>query len=194
LLLKVGDEEVGDASLMAGILGVVAAASLAGCATTEPSYEPTGAMPVTRPKVVTTQPVEGTVTRVDPPQQIVVLDNGQMYRVAGDQAVMVNGQPVVINSLQPGNRVTVVGQPVVYQNGQYVTVPATGTVVATVPAAAPARMFGRVTDVEGNGNVKVRLTDDNAFEFRPPVGTVVRKGDPVVIDFTFGATPSASPR
>jgi hypothetical protein len=181
-------------SLMAGILGVVAAASLAGCATTEPSYEPTGAMPVTRPKVVTTQPVEGTVTRVDPPQQIVVLDNGQMYRVAGDQAVMVNGQPVVINSLQPGNRVTVVGQPVVYQNGQYVTVPATGTVVATVPAAAPARMFGRVTDVEGNGNVKVRLTDGNAFEFRPPVGTVVRKGDPVVIDFTFGATPSASPR
>jgi hypothetical protein len=124
-------------SLMAGILGVVAAASLAGCATTEPSYEPTGAMPVTRPKVVTTQPVEGTVTRVDPPQQIVVFDNGQMYRVAGDQAVMVNGQPVVINSLQPGNRVTVVGQPVVYQNGQYVTVPATGTVVATVLAAAP---------------------------------------------------------
>jgi hypothetical protein len=55
-------------------------------------------------------------------------------------------------------------------------------------------MFGRVTDVEGNGNVKVRLTDGNAFEFRPPVGTVVRKGDPVVIDFTFGATPSASPR
>ena len=74
------------------------------------------------------------------------------------------------------------------------TVPATGTVVATVPAASPVRVFGRVTDVEGNGNVKVRLPDGNAFEFRPPVGTVVRKGDPVVIDFTFGATPSASPR
>src|SRR5258705_13171640 len=112
-------------SLMAGVLGVVAAASLAGCATTEPSYEPTGAMPVTRPKVVTTTtPVEGTVTRVDPPQQIVVLDNGQMYRVVGDQAVMVNGQPVMINSLQPGNRVTVVGTPVLYQNGQYGTGPA----------------------------------------------------------------------
>jgi hypothetical protein len=62
-------------------------------------------MPVTRPKVATTtpvvatttpvvataMPVEGTVTRVDPPQQVIVLDNGQMYRVVGDQAVMVNG-------------------------------------------------------------------------------------------------------
>jgi hypothetical protein len=44
----------------------VVSASLAGCATTEPS-------------------------RVDPPQQVVVLDNGHMYRVVGDQAVMVNG-------------------------------------------------------------------------------------------------------
>lgn len=93
-------------SLMAGILGVVVAASLAGCATTEPSFEPTGAMPVTKPNVSSTTPAEGTVVRVDPPQQVVVLDNGQMYRVAGDQAVMVNGQPVLINSLQPGNRVT----------------------------------------------------------------------------------------
>lgn len=55
------------------------------------------------------------MARVDPPQQIVVLDNGQMYRVVGDQAVMVNG------------------------------------------------------------NVKVRLTGGNAFGFRPPSGTIVRK-------------------
>ena len=75
-------------------------------------------VPVTRPNVTRVTPVEATVARVDPPQQIIVLDNGQMYRVAGDQAVMVNGQPVVINSLQPGNRVTVVGQPVMHQNGR----------------------------------------------------------------------------
>jgi hypothetical protein len=116
-------------SLMARILGVVVAASMAGCATTEPSFEPTGAMPVTKPNVTSTAPVGGTVARVDPPQQVVVLDNGQMY-----QAVMVSD------------------------------------------------------------NVKLRLTDGNAFELRPPSGTIVRKGDPVVIDFTFGATPSASPR
>jgi hypothetical protein len=58
----------------------------------EPSYEPTGAMPVPKPNVTSTTPVEGTVTRVDPPPQVVVLDNGQMYRVVGDQAVMVNGK------------------------------------------------------------------------------------------------------
>jgi len=181
-------------SLMAGILGVVVAAGVAGCATTEPSYEPTGVMPVSRPNVSRPAPVEGTVARVDQPQQIVVLDNGQMYRVAENQTVLVNGQPTLIGTLQPGTRVTVAGTPVVYQNGQYVAVPA-GTVVAAVPvAAAPLRLFGRVTDIEGNGNVKVRLTDGNAFEFRPPAGTVVRKGDPVVIDFTFGVAPSASPR
>jgi hypothetical protein len=100
-------------SLMAGILGVVVAASTAGCATTEPSYEPTGAMPVTKPNVTSTTPVEGTVVRVDPPQQVVVLDDGQMYQVVGDQAVMVNG--------------------------------------------------------------KVHLTGGNAFGFRPPSGTIVRK-------------------
>jgi len=182
-------------ALMAGILGLVVAAGMAGCATTEPSYEPTGAMPVTRPNVNRAGAVEGTVARVDQPQQVVVLDTGQMYRVAGNQTVLVNGQPVLISTLQPGTRVTLNdGTPVVYQNGQYVTVPP-GTVVAAIPvAAAPVRMFGRVTDIEGNGNVKVRLTDGNAFEFRPPAGTVVRKGDPVVIDFTFGASPSASPR
>jgi hypothetical protein len=180
-------------ALKAGILGIIVAAGMAGCATTEPSFEPTGAMPVTRPNVNRPAPVEGTVVRVDQPQQVIVLDNGQMYRVAGDQTVLVNGQPVLISTVQPGSRVGVIGTPVVYQNGQYVTVPA-GTVVATLPATSSARMVGRVTDIEGNGNVKVRLTDGNAFEFRPPVGTVVRKGDPVVIDFQFGAAPSASPR
>jgi len=179
-------------SLMAGTLGLVVAVVLAGCATTEPSYEPTGAAPVTQPKVTAT-PVTGTVTRVDQPQQVIVLDNGQMYRVVGDQAVMVNGQPVLVNSLQPGNRVTVVGAPVVYQNGQYVTVPS-GTMVATAPAAGPLRMFGRVADVDSSGTVKVRLTDGRAFDFVPPPGTIVRKGDPVLIDMTFGVSPATLSR
>ncbi len=43
--------------------------------------------------------------------------------------------------------------------------------------------------------MKVRLLDGNAFEFRPPAGTVLRKGDSVAIDMTFGApAPSALPR
>jgi hypothetical protein len=69
------------------------------------------------------------------------------------------------------------------------------TVVTAPPAAGMIRMYGRVTDIERNGNVKVRLADGNAFEFRPPAGTVVRKGDTVAIDMAFGGVaPSALPR
>jgi hypothetical protein len=43
--------------------------------------------------------------------------------------------------------------------------------------------------------VKVRLADGDSFQFRPPPGTVLREGDTVAIDMTFGAaTPSALPR
>jgi uncharacterized Zn-binding protein involved in type VI secretion len=142
------------------------------------------------------QPYQGTVVGVDPAQRVIVLDNGQTYRVVGDQPVMINGQPVVLERVQPGTPVTIVsGTPVVYQNGQYVAVaPGTTTAVA-VPASTVARVYGRVSDVDSNGNVKVRMPDGRAFEFRAPVGTVVRKGDPVAIDVTFGApAPSALPR
>ncbi|HEX9822418.1 MAG TPA: hypothetical protein VGD07_22700 [Methylomirabilota bacterium] len=165
--------------------------------------------------------VDGIVTRVDEPQQVIVLDNGHMYRVSGDRAILVNSQPVVLGRVQPGTRVSIVsGTPVIYQNGQYVAVapgstvvtappgavvaaPPAGTVVTAPPAtvAAPVatgsaiRMYGRVSDIETNGNVKVRLPDGNAFQFRPPAGTVARKGDPVTIDMTFGGpAPSALPR
>jgi hypothetical protein len=175
--------------------------------------------------------VDGVVARVDAPQQVVVLDNGQMYRVSGDRGIVVNGQPVVLGGLRPGTRVTIVsGTPVAYRNGQYVavtspaaatvstpgqttvtpppagtvvTAPPAGTVVAAPPGAvvvpgagsSAIRMHGRVTDVEANGNVKVRLPDGNAFEFQPPAGTIARKDDMVTIDMVFGApAPSALPR
>jgi hypothetical protein len=193
---------------------------------------------------------DGVVMRVDEPNRIVILDNGRMYRVAGDRAILVNGQPVVLGTVRPGQRVTIVsGTPVIYQDGQYVTTstppPATATVRTPGPTAAPPpgavvpappagtvvaapppgtvvtappggtvvtappgaviavpgaggstiRMHGRVADVEGDGNVKVRLSDGSAFEFRPPAGTAVRKDDAVMIDMTFGAAaPSALPR
>jgi hypothetical protein len=186
---------------MLGVVGLAFVAS-GGCATSPSAYlnrdEPinrtTGAG----------QEYRGTVVRVDEPQRVVVLDNGQMYRVSGEQAVYVNGQPVVLRQVRPGTPVTIVsGTPVVYQNGQYV-VPASGstTVVAAAPAgtvvAAPnsiVRMYGRVTDLGRDGTVKVRLADGDSFAFRPPAGTIVREGDAVAIDMTFGApTPSALPR
>ena len=57
------------------------------------------------------------------------------------------------------------------------------------------RTYGRVTDVNRNGDVKVRLADGDSFVFRAPAGTVLREGDNVAIDMTFGTTaPSALPR
>jgi hypothetical protein len=159
------------------------------------------------------------VTRVDQPQQVIVLDNGQMYRVSGPNAVYVDGRPVALDTVQPGSTVTIVsGTPVYYQNGQYVTtapsgavapsgvltpstvvpapgpvVVAPGTAVATAPAGSMVRIYGRVVDVDRD-EIKIRTQDGRAFEVRMPAGTVVHKGDPVTVDMTFGAAPSASPR
>jgi hypothetical protein len=189
-------------AMMTGILGAALVASVsAGCAVSPSAYLDRDE-PINR-TTGAGQEYRGTVVRVDEPQQVVVLDNGQMYRVSGNQAIVVNGQPMVLSRVQPGTPVTIVsGTPVVYQNGQYVAVPASsavvaapaGTVVAS-PAGNVVRMYGRVTDIERNGNVRVRLPDGNAFELRPPAGTVLRKGDSVAIDMTFGAAaPSALPR
>jgi len=174
------------------------AAGLAACATPRGAYldkdEPEN-------RLLSSQ-MSGTVTRVDQPQQVVVLDNGQMYRVAGPDAVYVDGRPAALSSVQPGSTVTIVsGTPVVYQNGQYVTtapapgtvVAAPGTVAATPLAGSAVRIYGRVVDVDRN-EIKIRTQDGHAFEVRMPAGTVVRKGDPVTVDMTFGGAPAASPR
>ena len=210
-------------TVVSSVAAVAIAAVVAGCATSPSAYRDRDE-PINRTTGVGQDYYTGTVTRVDEPQQVVVLDNGQMYRVSGDRAVLVNGQPVVLGNVQPGTPVRIVsGTPVVYQNGQYVavapgTVPAgtvvtappgtvvtapagtvvtapAGTVVAAPATAGPVRMYGKVTGIDSNGNVKVRMPDGQSFEFRPPAGTVVRKGDPVAIDMQFGTVaPSALPR
>jgi hypothetical protein len=186
------------------LLGIVAFAAVVGaggCATSPSAYLDRDE-PINR-TTGAGQEYRGTVVRVDEPQRVVVLDNGQMYRVTGDRAVIVNGQPMVLGRVQPGTPVTIVGTPVVYQNGQYVAVPGSPAVVTSpqgpvvaVPAgttvATPIRLVGRVTDVDRNGTVKVRLADGDSFEFRAPAGSVWRRGDPVTIDMT--TSPSALPR
>jgi hypothetical protein len=171
----------------------------AGCATSPSAYRNRDE-PINR----TTgegQQYYGNVARVDEAQQVVVLDNGQVYRVAGNQSVLVDGRPTMLGRLQPGTPVTIVsGTPVVSQNGQYVTMPGTTAVVAapaTTVVSAPGvmRLYGRVTDVDRDGTVKVRLPAGDTFEFRPPAGTIVRRGDTIAIDMTVGAVqPSALPR
>jgi len=120
--------------------GLALAAGLVACATPQGAYlnkdEPEN-------RLLSSQ-MGGTVTRVDQPQQVIVLDNGQMYRVTSPDAVYVNGQPVALATVQPGSQVVIrSGTPVYYQNGQYVVVqqqPATGAVapggVLSSPPAA----------------------------------------------------------
>ena len=165
----------------------------------------------------------GTVTRVDDTQQVIVLENGTMYRVTPSGSVYVEGRPVAFQTVRPGSRVTIInGTPVVYQNGQYVVVqpgstgavapggvltsqptavvtPAPPSTVVAAPAgvvvSAPGtvRMTGRVVDVDRR-EIKVKLDNGETFEFKPPAGMVFRKGDPVTVDMTVGGAPSALPR
>jgi hypothetical protein len=76
----------------------------------------------------------GTVTRVDEPQQVIVLENGQMYRVSSGGTVYVDGRPTAFSTVRPGSRVTIVnGTPVVYREGQYVVVQPSSSSGAVAP-------------------------------------------------------------
>jgi hypothetical protein len=166
---------------------------------------------------------EGTVTRVDPGQRVLVMDNGRMYQVPADATVYVNGQPVVWSTVQPGSYVTLTnGQLVELRDGRYAVVqspggtvapgtavvtpapgtaivtPAPGTVVATPSAASTWRqtIYGKVTDVDRDGEITVK-TSKGEFEMRVPPSAArsIRKGDSVQLDVMFSPTsPAALPR
>jgi hypothetical protein len=89
----------------------------------------------------------GTVTRIDQPAQVIVFQDGRMYRVVPNTVVLVDNQPMMYTTLPPGARVVVRGgQPVTFREGQYVVV--SGPAVATVPVvAAPGTTTTTVTTV-----------------------------------------------
>lgn len=136
---------------------------------------------------------EGDVTRVDPAQRVIVLNDGQMYQVPADSVVYVNGQPAAWSTVQPGSRVVLTqGQLVELRDGRYMLVQAPGTV--TTPGVRQT-IYGRVTDVDRN-EIRVK-TADESFEIKmnDPKAAGIRKGDNVQIDMTFTPTsPSALPR
>src|SRR2546422_11270992 len=45
--------------------------------------------------------VTGTVTRIDQPASVIVLQDGRMVRVPGGMG-LINGQPTAISTIQPG--------------------------------------------------------------------------------------------
>jgi preprotein translocase subunit YajC len=155
----------------------------------------------------------GTVVRIDPQSRVVVLDDGRMYRVTPTTTLVVDNQPAAITALAPGQRVTIQsGETVALRGGQYVAVKGAaavgvpgGTTVVTQAPPAPAMAIpvgvrqtfhGTVTDVDRDGEVKIK-TDRDSFEVKvaPEAVRQVKKGDNVTLDliFTPPGAPSASP-
>jgi preprotein translocase subunit YajC len=159
----------------------------------------------------------GTIVRIDPPSRVIMLDDGRMYRVTPQTVVLVDNQRAQLSTLAPGQRVVIQsGEGVTLQNGQYVTTqpsavvtPAPGTTVVTqappvvtpapattVPVGLKQTFYGVVTDVDKNGDVKIK-TQKDSFEIKvgPEALRQVKKGDAVTLDVTIAppGTPAASP-
>jgi hypothetical protein len=81
---------------------------------------------------------KGRVTRIDQPAQVIIFDDGRMYRVTPTTTVLVDNQPVTYSTLQPGAYVVVrSAEPVTFRDGQYVVL-TTGAMAPAYPAASPS--------------------------------------------------------
>ena len=73
---------------------------------------------------------KGTVVRLDPAANVVVLDNGKMYRSMPDTVYIVEEKPVKFETLKPGAAVVIrSGEPVELRDGKYIVI---------TPSASPA--------------------------------------------------------
>ena len=76
----------------------------------------------------------GRFVRYDPAAQVIVHDDGRMYRVTPSTVVLLDNRPVSYTAVQPGQVIVVrAAQPVVYQNGLYTAVGPSGA-----PEAPPS--------------------------------------------------------
>jgi hypothetical protein len=151
---------------------------------------------------------DGTVLRLDPQSSVVMLQDGRMYRVTPNTVVLIDNRPTTFTALRSGDRVIIQnGEPVAYRDGRYTTITAAPAIVnsptvaqvpvptVAVPAGVRQTVYGTVTDVDRNGEIKIKTAKDS-FEVRlaPEATRQVRKGDNVVIDLTISAPGAASPR
>lgn len=125
----------------------------------------------------------GVVARVDDRQKVIIFDDGRMVRVTPATVIMVAGRPATVGSLKPGARVVIrSGEPVMLNAGQYVgvgDVPAGGS----PPGAVRARTFGRVKDIDRDGDVKIQ-TQSGSFHVKisPDVARTLKDGDTATVD------------
>jgi hypothetical protein len=107
----------------------------------------------------------GTVTRVDQPAQVIVFEDGRMYRVVPNTAILVDNRPVAYTTLQPGARVIVRGgQPVAFREGQYVVIagPAAAAPVVTAPGTTTTVTTVTAPPVVASANGIVAAYDPKA--------------------------------
>jgi hypothetical protein len=146
--------------------------------------------------VVTDQ--NGRLVRFDTAANVVVLEDGRMFRVTPQTVILVDEKPVTLTTLQPGQHVVIrSGEAVLLKDGRYVTA-AVAAPAAVVPMhAVKQTIYGKVTDVDKDGQITVK-TGKGEFEVRmsPDAARTVKKGDTVTIDVMIappGAAPAASP-
>ena len=66
---------------------------------------------------------KGKVLKLDSAANVVVLDDGSMYRMAPDTVIIVEEKPVKFETLQPGTAVVIrSGEAVQFKDGQYIVV------------------------------------------------------------------------
>jgi hypothetical protein len=151
----------------------------------------------------------GTVVRIDPQSRVVILDDGRMYRVTDNTVLVVDNQRAPFTALSPGQRVVIQsGEVVALRGGQYVAVSPPPAVVAQAPTVvtpAPATavpmglrqtFYGTVTDVNKDGDVKIKTQRDSIeIKVGPEALRQIKKGDAVTLDLTIAppGAPAASP-
>ena len=73
---------------------------------------------------------KGKVVKLDTTANVVVLEDGSMYRVMPNTVFLVEEKPVKFDVLQPGTMVVIrSGEPVQFKDGQYIVI---------TPSASPA--------------------------------------------------------
>jgi hypothetical protein len=73
---------------------------------------------------------KGKVTKLESAANVIVLEDGSMYRIVPDTVILVEEKPVKFEMLQPGAAVVIrSGEPVELKDGQYVVIS---------PSASPA--------------------------------------------------------
>jgi ribosomal protein L14 len=73
---------------------------------------------------------KGKVIKLDSTANVVVLEDGTMYRMAPDTVILIEEKPVKFEALKPGAAVVIrSGEPVQFRDGQYIVI---------TPSASPA--------------------------------------------------------